>query len=142
MAIQRSPGVCDLIEAIWATADAQDGERMSQLYADDPNLLYVGVAPAEAWHGFAEVTDALRAAHDGTAPVGFRVERCLGFEEGDTGWGVGDGFLIMEGRDYPFRLAVVARRSKSGSWESVFSQAAIPIRDDAFSEALAEPETD
>ena len=142
MAIQRSPGVCELIEAIWATADAQDGEQMAQLHADDPHLVFVLPAPIEAWHGLTEVKDAIRAAHDGSSSLRFQIGRCIAFEDGDTGWGVGDGFFTEDGRRYPYRLTVVARRTESGVWKSIFSQTAIPIRDEAFSEALAEPETD
>lgn len=96
-------------------------------------------AVREAWHGLTEVKDAFRAAHDGSSSDGFALERCTAFEEGDTGWGVGDGFFTYGGRRYPFRLTVVARRSESGVWKSIFSQTAIPIRDEAFSEALALP---
>src|SRR3954453_19284772 len=64
MAIQHSSAVRELIEAIWATADAQDGEQMAELHADDPNLVFVVAAPSEAWHGFGEVKDGIRAAHD------------------------------------------------------------------------------
>ncbi len=140
MAIQPSNAVRELIEAIWATADAQDGERMAELHADDPNLVFVVAQPTEAWNGLTEVKDAIRAAHDGSSSDGFELERCTAFEDGDTGWGVGDGFLTYEGRRYPFRLTVVARHTESGVWKSIFTQTAIPIRDEAFSEALAIPE--
>lgn len=140
MAIKRSSGVRELIEAIWAAADAQDGERMAQLHADDPSLVFVVPTPGEAWHGITEVKDAIRAAHDGTASTGFQLEQCTAFEDGNTGWGVGDGFFTEGGRRYPYRLTVVARRTEPGGWTSVFSQTTIPIRDEAFSEALAIPE--
>lgn len=140
MAVQHSSAVRELIEAIWATADAHDGDQMAELHADDPNLVFVVAAPSEPWHGLAEVKDAIRAAHDGSSSDGFAIERCTAFEDGNTGWGVGDGFLTYEGRRYPFRLTVVARRTDAGAWRSIFSQAAIPIRDEAFSEALAMPE--
>jgi ketosteroid isomerase-like protein len=141
VAIQHSSGVRELIEAIWAAADAQDGDQMARLHADDPCLIFVVPTPADAWQGITEVKDAIRAAHDGTSSVGFRLERCTAFEEGGMGWGVGDGFFTDEGRRYPYRLTVVAQHTESGVWKSLFSQTTIPIRDEAFSDALAIPET-
>ena len=135
--MEPAPELVPLIERVYRSYAAFDGDAIDDILARHPGTLGIGTAPEE-WHaGYDAFAAVMRVQFQEMPPLRFDIQEITAWKEGTVGWASCRATLVIEGMPSVSTRSTFVLHEEGALWRIVQWHLSVPVaNEEAFGVGL------